>query len=229
MTRIANLASSDVRARDAWNQTFHVCALAGALATVGCSSVSPPLIDARAVSARVQPLRSAAATEPHGGSPPVSSPESPAGPRFVLLELLREIHRDFGTTLTPRQLANRLQATARSESPGTWVFDELDSPFVVDANAMSLDSPVDWLRVTIRAELAIHLGDLTKLFSNDYTLWRGGAEFVAVAFRSTRRMNVGAELRNDRPTYITAAPVVSVQLRRPNYTPSVATLVPPDR
>ena len=210
---IANFALNDACVVDAWDRTFRVCALAGVLAAVGCSSVSS--VDAHAVRGQVQPLRTQVA------------PGSPAGQRTALLGVLQGIHRDFGTTLTPRQLASRLNAPARSlESMGAWVFEPAGSPFEIDANAMTLDSPIDWVRVTIRAELAIHLDDLTKLFSHEYSFSKNGAEFVAVEFRSTRRMDVAAELRKDRPAYFTSAPVVSVQLCRPGFDPTVARLIP---
>ena len=154
-------------------------------------------------------------------------PESPEGQRSALLAVLRGIELDFGTTLTPRQLASRLNAPARSsESLGAWVFELPGSLFEIDANAMSMDSPIDWLRVTMRTELNINLTDLTLLFSNEYDVSRGNAELVAVEFTSNRRMYIAAEVRNDRPAYISSAPVVSVQLRRPGYDPTVAKLDP---
>jgi hypothetical protein len=75
----------------------------------------------------------------------------------------------------------------------------------------------------MRPELAIHLADLTQLFSNEYDVLRGGAEFMAVEFTSNRGMYIAAELRNDRPAYMASAPVVSIQLRRPGYDPAQLT------
>ncbi|HKU42286.1 MAG TPA: hypothetical protein VJR89_29210 [Polyangiales bacterium] len=140
-----------------------------------------------------------------------------------LLAVLGAVQLDFGTKLTPRQLARRLDTTAHSaESLGVWTFEPHGSLFEVEANAMSIDSPIDWLRITMRPELEVHLADLTQLFSHEYDMLRGGAEFVAVEFTSNRRMYVAAELKNDRPAYI--SPVMAVQLRRPGYDPTVAKL-----
>jgi hypothetical protein len=228
MKFIANPASSDTCAVDAWHPALRVCVLACVFVAVACSSVRP--VDAPTVRGRGLPLSSAASTNRHCARPAVVSPGTSSGERFALLDILRGIQCDFGTTLTPRHLASRLNAPARSsESLGAWVFEPPGSLFDVDAYAMSIDSPIDWLRVTIRAELGIHLADLTKLFSDDYSLLHGGAEFLAVEFRSTRRMYVAAELRNDRPAYIASAPVVSVQLRRPGYEPSSARLASQER
>lgn len=141
-----------------------------------------------------------------------------------MLALLRAVRFNFGTKLTPRQIESRLNVPARnSELLGVWVFESQDGQFEIDANAISIDSPVDWLRVTMRAELAIHLADLTPLFSDDYDLLRRGGELMTVEFRSIERMHVAAELRNDSPSYVTSAPVVSVQLRRPGYDPEPRT------
>lgn len=152
------------------------------------------------------------------------SPDSSDSRRVALLSLLRAIHFNFGTKLTLRQIASELNVEARSsESFGAWVFEPQDALFEIDADAISIDSPIDWLRVTMRAELAIHLADLTQLFSNDYDLLRGGGEFVAVEFKPNGHMYVAAELRNDRPAFMAVAPVVSVQLRRPGYDPEQRT------
>jgi hypothetical protein len=203
-----------------------VCAFAGAVVAIGCSSVRPE--DQHAVRGQVQALSATPSSGGQSGKAAAVSPASPEGRRSALLAVLRGIELDFGTTLTPRQLASRLNAPARSsESLGAWVFEPPGSLFEIDANAMSMDSPIDWLRVTMRAELEIHLTDLTQLFSNEYDVSHGSAELVAVEFTSNRRRYIAAELRNDRATYISSAPVVSVQLRRPGYDPSVAKLVPP--
>lgn len=199
--------------------TLGVCVFAAAFAAIGCSSVRP--VDAHAVRAQLQPLNSEPSS---GGNSPVMFPDSSDSRRVTLLALLRAIHFDFGTKLTPRQIASTLHVEARaSESLGGWVFEPHGALFEVDADAISIDSPIDWLRVTMRAELAIHLADLTQLFSNDYDLLRGDTEFMAVEFKSNRRMYVAAELRNDRPAYMALAPVVSVQLRRPGYDPEQRT------
>jgi hypothetical protein len=144
--------------------------------------------------------------------------------------MLRVLQRGFGTTLTPRQVASRLNATARdAESFGAWVFEPQGSLFEIHANAISLDSPIDWLRISMRSDLEVHLSDLTQLFSSDYDVARANAELVVVEFTSNERMHVLAELRNDRPSYMSSAPVVSVQLRRPGYDPVVAKVAPPPR
>lgn len=198
--------------------TLSVYVLAATFAAIGCASVQP--VDARAVGGQAQPLQH---KPPSAGN---ASAVSPAfeGQRAAMLNLLRAIHFDFGTKLTPRQIASRLNVPVRStEALGVWVFEPQGALFEIDANAISMDSPVDWLRVTMRAELAIHLADLTQMFSNEYDVLRGGSEFMAVEFTSNRRMYIAAELRNDRPAYIAAAPVVSVQLRRPGYDPQQRT------
>lgn len=146
--------------------------------------------------------------------------DSPESQRAAMLALLRAFRFNFGTKLTPRQIGERLNVPPRSsEELGVWVFESESGQFEIDANAISIDSPVDWLRVTMRAELAIHLADLTPLFSDDYDLLRRHGELMAVEFRSDDRMHVGAELRNDGPSFVASAPVVSVRLRRPGYDP----------
>ena len=178
------------------------CALAAALTLLGCATVQP-----HDVRARVLPLK-------------VPAPDSPEGRRAALLTLLRAIHVDFGTKLTPRQIASQLNVPAHSSEPlGVWVFEPQGAMFEVDADAISMDSPVDWLRVTMQPELAIHLADLTQLFSHDYDVLGGGAKLMAVEFTSNGRMHIAAELRNDRTAYTASAPVVSVRLRRPGYDP----------
>lgn len=186
---------------------------AAALVAAGCSSVPPE--DAHSVRARLEPLH----------AEPASATKNQ---RTAVLAVLRGIQTDFGKTLTPRQVATRLKTQAQSEETlGAWVFEMQGSLFQVYANAISMDSPIDWLRVTMSSELAVHLADLTQLFSNDYDVSRGNAELVAVEFTTNGRMHVMAELKNDRPAYISSAAVVSVQLRRPGYDPSFARLTEP--
>lgn len=188
-------------------------AFAAAPTATGCSSVPPE--DAHSVRARIEPLH----------AEPASATQKQ---RTAVLAVLRGIQSDFGKTLTPRQVATRLNTQANSEEAlGAWVFEPQGSLFQVYANAISMDSPIDWLRVTMSSELAVHLADLTPLFSHDYDVARGNAELVAVEFTANGRMHVMAELKNDRPAYISSAAVVSVQLRRPGYDPSVARLTEP--
>ena len=191
----------------------------------GAACASVRTVDPPVVRGRIQPLTSPS-TEREGAGTVVVSPVAPTGPRSALLDLLRGIQRDFGTTLTARHLATRLDAPARSsESLGAWVLEPAGLPIVIDADAMSIDSPVDWLRVSIHADLAIHLDDLTRLFSTDYSVTRR-AELVAVEFRSPRRMCVRAELRTEGPTNLSSSRVIAVQVRRPSYDPSFARLQP---